>query len=476
MSSFSRSRRVLIASANPLFRDGLQRLYVQRWGDSAELVGITSSVDETMSALEKLKPDLVIVDYDDKSINRSQFLNRFIAGQSSIKVVLVSLNEAGQVVVYDRRQLTSDQADEWFKDPWGEEKVFEEFQKKARNSQVRRSNIKHFMIVTALVILLSVIVFAGLTGIHLLPTAASLQAVPIDDLFRIELIAISFLFSLIFVPLGYSLVVFRRRSGDTGDGQHFEGNTRLEIFWTVIPLIVVLGLAYLGAQTLGAVNRVDPDAMEAKVTAFQWAWRFDYPDSSVTSNELHLVVDRQVVLRMSSQDVIHSFWVPEFRVKQDLVPGIETAYRITPTKLGDYKVRCAELCGTSHSYMEAPVVVQSQAEFDSWIQAQVAANAAAEASGVPDASRGQRLYENSGCKACHSIDGSPLVGPTWKGLFGGMVELADGSTLKADEAYITESIKQPNLKIVKGFAPGMPQFNLSDKQIDDLVEFIKSLK
>jgi cytochrome c oxidase subunit II len=470
------SHRILIASANPLFREGLQKVYVQRWGDRAELVGVTSSVDETITALNELEPDLVILDYDDKSINRQDFLSKFVHGQSSVKVVLVSLNEAGQVMVYDRRQLTSDQADEWFKDPWGQEKVFEDYQQKARNSKVKRRNIRHFVVVAVLVILVALAVYTGLSNAHLLPVEAAIQAGPIDQLFQLELGAISFLFALIIVPLMYSLIVFRRRAGETGDGQHFEGNTKLEIFWTVIPLFTVLGLAYLGAQTLGQVTRVDPNAMEAKVTAFQWAWRFEYPDAGVTSNELHLVMDRQVVLRMTSQDVIHSFWVPEFRVKQDLVPGIETAYRITPTKLGTYKVRCAELCGTNHAYMEAPVIVQTQTEFDSWLQAQVAANAAAEASGVPDASRGQQLYENSGCKACHSIDGSRLVGPSWRGVYGSQVELADGTTVVADEAYLKESIKHPNAKIVKGFAAGMPQFNLTDHQIADLVEFIKTLK
>ena len=341
---------------------------------------------------------------------------------------------------------------------------------------MKRNNLKHFIIVAMLIIVSSALVYAALSAVDLLPIAAAVQAGPIDELFRLEMIAISFLFSLIVVPLGYSLVVFRQKKGEIEDGQHFEGNTRLEIFWTVIPLIMVLGLAYLGAENLAAVTRVDPSAMEAKVTGFQWAWRFDYPESGVTSNELHLVVDRQVVLRMSSPDVVHSFWVPEFRIKQDLVPGFETEYRITPSELGKYMVRCAELCGTSHTYMESPVIVQTQEEFDTWIAAQVAANTAAEASGVPDASRGQKIYETSGCKACHSIDGSPLVGPTWKGLWGDAVELEDGTTLEGDEAYIVESIREPNAKIVKGFAPGMPQFNLSDKQIADLIEFIKTLK
>jgi cytochrome c oxidase subunit II len=476
MNKSSRLRRVLIASANPLFRDGLQKLYIQQWSQSAELVGITSSVDETMAALDELKPDLVIVDHDDKSINRDDFLDRFVKSQSSIKVVLVSLNEAGQVVVYDRRQMSPEQAEEWLKDPWEEEKVFEAHIKRARKTQMKRDNIKHFIFVGILVILTSVLVYFGLVQAKLLPEAAAVQAGPIDRLFQLEMVAISFLFSLIVVPLLYSLIAFRRKTGDTGDGQHFEGNTKLEIFWTVIPLIMVIGLAYLGAENLAAVTRADPNAMEAKVTGFQWAWRFEYPELGVTSDELHLVVDRQVVLQMSSPDVLHSFWVPEFRVKQDLVPGIETTYRITPSELGQYKVRCAELCGTSHSYMESSVIVETQEEFNAWIKKQVDANAAAEASGVPDAGRGQRIYESSGCKACHSIDGSPLVGPTWRGVWGDEVELEDGSKVLGDEAYIVESIREPNAKIVKGFAPGMPQFSLSDRQIADLIEFMKTLK
>jgi cytochrome c oxidase subunit II len=453
MNKSSRLRRVLIASANPLFRDGLQKLYIQQWSQSAELVGITSSVDETMAALDELKPDLVIVDHDDKSINRDDFLDRFVKSQSSIKVVLVSLNEAGQVVVYDRRQMSPEQAEEWLKDPWEEEKVFEAHIKRARKTQMKRENIKHFIFVGILVILTSVLVYFGLVQAKLLPEAAAVQAGPIDRLFQLEMVAISFLFSLIVVPLLYSLIAFRRKTGDTGDGQHFEGNTKLEIFWTVIPLIMVIGLAYLGAENLAAVTEL-----------------------GVTSDELHLVVDRQVVLQMSSPDVLHSFWVPEFRVKQDLVPGIETTYRITPSELGQYKVRCAELCGTSHSYMESSVIVETQEEFNAWIKKQVDANAAAEASGVPDAGRGQRIYESSGCKACHSIDGSPLVGPTWRGVWGDEVELEDGSKVLGDEAYIVESIREPNAKIVKGFAPGMPQFSLSDRQIADLIEFMKTLK
>jgi len=290
---------------------------------------------------------------------------------------------------------------------------------------------------------------------------------------------IAFFFALIMVPLVYSLVVFRRRDGDEGDGQHFEGNTGLEITWTAVPLIIVIALGIIGADNLRQVRMVDPQAAEINVIASQWNWRFEYPQG-FNSNKLYLPVGRQVLLKMQSLDVIHSFWVPEFRIKQDVVPGRITDYRINPILIGDYMVRCAELCGTSHAYMQAAVVVVSQADYDKWVADQTAA-AQAEAlasAGKPDAKRGQTLYQESGCKACHSLDGAKGVGPTWKGVFGSSVELADGTSVTADEAYLTESIKLPGAKTVNGFsANAMPSFAyLTDGQVADLVEFIKTLK
>jgi cytochrome c oxidase subunit 2 len=217
--------------------------------------------------------------------------------------------------------------------------------------------------------------------------------------------------------------------------------------------------------------------MEARVTGFQWAWKFSYPAyPDVQTDTLYLPVDKQVALRMNSLDVIHSFWVPEFRVKQDLVPGQETSLHITPDRLGEYKVRCAELCGTSHTYMQAAVVVMTQEEFDEMLGGLQAEAEAAAASGVPDANRGRQVYETGGCKACHSIDGSELIGPTWLGLFGSTVELADGTSVEADEDYLIQSIKDPNSEIVAGFNPGMPELPLSELQIMDVIEFMKTLR
>ena len=337
--------------------------------------------------------------------------------------------------------------------------------------------MRHLIVNIVLVAIMSVLVYFGLSHANLLPIAAALQANTIDKLFNLQWIAISFLFSLIVVPLVYSLVVFRRRKGDMEDAAHVEGNTALEITWTVIPLFAVLGLAFIGGQSLAATLRVDPQAQEVSVTGFQWAWKFNYPAyGDVQTDKLYLPINKQVVLRMNSLDVIHSFWVPEFRLKQDLVPGEETSLRITPDRLGEYTLRCAELCGTSHSYMQAAVIVMTQDDFDKTMKQLQAEAEAAAASGVPDAGRGQQVYETAGCKACHTIDGSPLIGPTWLGLYGSTVKLADGTTVKADDAYITQSIKDPNSQIVAGFSPGMPTLPVTDLQIKDLIAFIKTLK
>jgi cytochrome c oxidase subunit 2 len=217
--------------------------------------------------------------------------------------------------------------------------------------------------------------------------------------------------------------------------------------------------------------------MVVDVTGLQWSWTFEYPPVnglSVVSDELHVPVGKQILLRMTSNDVIHSFWVPEFRVKQDLVPGRITELRITPTLEGNYVVRCAELCGTSHAYMEKPVVVSSQEDFDAWMEEQLAL--AEEASQTPEG-RGQALVAANGCAACHSINGSPGIGPTWFGLVGRQEELTDGTVVVVDDAYIHESIAAPQAKIVAGFENQlMPAYGFTDEQIDDIVAYIKTLR
>jgi len=330
----------------------------------------------------------------------------------------------------------------------------------------------HFFVVGILVIVTAILAYFGVNILWVMPAEASTQAVSIDWLWNIQMMAMSFLFALIVVPLVYSLIVFRRRKGETGEGEHFEGNTKLEIAWTIIPLFLVLTMAYIGADNLADTRRADPNAMVVKVTGIQWSWKFEY-DTGVVSDELHLPVGKQVLLQMTSTDVVHSFWVPEFRVKQDLVPGRITELRITPTIEGEYQVACAELCGTSHSYMTKPVFVTSEKEYTAWMGEQVALAAALD---TPEA-RGQALVAANGCNACHSINGAAGIGPTWLGLAGSEAELSDGSVVVADEAYLFESIKEPQAKIVAGFAgQQMPVYPFSDEQIADIVAYIQTLR
>jgi len=339
--------------------------------------------------------------------------------------------------------------------------------------------MQHLVIVGILVIVMAVLTYMGIDAIGLAkqmnPVAASAQSTSIDWLWHWDIIAISFLFALIVVPMLYSLVVFRRKKGETGDGEHIEGNDPLEIAWTVIPLFVVVAFAYMGAYSLRETNRVAPDALVIKVKAQQFSWTFEYPEQGVFSSELHLPVDRQVVLKMESSDVIHSFWVPEFRVKQDALPGdgFERELRVTPDLIGNYKVRCAELCGRLHYDMLAAVNVVSQDDFDAWVISQT------EPLSDDPVERGEMFAQQFGCIACHSLDGTQLVGPTWKGVFGSQEQLDDGTSVLVDRDYLFKSIREPGLQIVAGYQDLMPANiaeGMTDEQIEDVIAFIESLR
>ena len=466
------TRRVLIASANPLFGKGLQKIYGDRWGKEAVEFELASSMAETLARLETWQPELVIVDYDDRTIHREEFLSFFITGDRPMQVVLVSLQANGAVVVYDRRTLTPAQAEDWLNLPWQPEPISEP----PSRSDSMKGSAKHLLIAGLLVPVSTALIYLLLTNIGILPEQASTQAVTIDRLFNAHFLMIALLFSMIVVFIVYSIFVFRSKPGEKQEGAYFKGNNRLEVIWTIIPLGTVIAFSFFGARNLAETRTADPQALNVTVTAFQWGWSFEYPDYGVTSRELHLPVDRQVLLSLTSRDVIHSFWVPEFRVKQDALPGANLVkqLRITPTKTGSYTVMCAELCGGAHAYMNSPVIVVSKADFESWITAQVN-----EVLTDPVA-RGQKWAETTGCIACHSLDGTRLVGPSWKGLYGETVELADGTAVTADDAYLEKSILEPNAQISKDFpANVMPAtYNdlLTNDQVKDIIEFMKTVK
>lgn len=345
---------------------------------------------------------------------------------------------------------------------------------------------RHFAIVAVLVVVGAIGTYLLLNAIYALPPAASEEAVAIDGLFRGHFILISFLFALVVVFILYSVVVFRRRPEDPEDveGDHFHGHTGLEIAWTIFPLAAVVVFGVWGARLLTDIVRPEENEMTVQVTGQQWSWSFTYPEQGdFSTDELVLPASQPIRLEMTSLDVLHSFWVPEFRVKQDLVPGQVHELRITPLEEGDYKVRCAEICGTRHAYMVSDVRVVSPAEFDEWVQ-----ESSTSITELEPAERGLAWAQQFGCTGCHSPDGSALVGPTWQGLYGSEITLASGETVVGDEDYIRHSILAPNDQIHNGFSPNiMPQnfeelfateeakYNGEVSIVDDLIAYIMTL-
>ena len=341
--------------------------------------------------------------------------------------------------------------------------------------------LKDFIFVTILIAVLTAALGFGLQSAmqngYLLPPLASSQGVTVDWLFGIHFWVMAFLFSLIAGFMLYSIFAFRQKKGEEKDGEHFEGHAGLEVMWTILPLATVITFAILGGNSLAEATAVDPISMRVNVTGRQWSWSFEYPQYGISSDVLVLPADQQALLRLRATDVIHSFWVPEFRLKQDLLPGGEVRdLRITPTVIGEYTVRCAELCGRKHATMEAGVIVMSQTDFDRWVQQKIAEDPCVLEDHV---ACGEKLAKENGCVACHSTDGTKIIGPSWLGIFGSQEALTDGTTVTVDEAYIIKSIREPGANIVEGFDNLMPVTagqNLSDEQIQDIIAFIESLK
>jgi cytochrome c oxidase subunit 2 len=229
-------------------------------------------------------------------------------------------------------------------------------------------------------ILIATVVLTVVTSvIMLIPDwngeAASAEADDIDRLLDVSIVLSSFVFSLVMVLLGYSVFRWRAKPGDESDGEPLHGNTRLEIAWTAIPTVIVLALAAYSWIVLDDIEAKAEDALEIEVTAQQFAWSFDYPEANKTSRELHVPVDQQLELHLRALDVLHSFWVPEWRIKRDLVPGapccsIDDTVVVTPNKVGTYSLICTELCGIGHATMRATVVVHEQNDFDTWLAEQ----------------------------------------------------------------------------------------------------------
>lgn len=313
---------------------------------------------------------------------------------------------------------------------------------------------------------------ADTTGSLFFPPQSSTIASDVDALFNFVLFSSIVFFLIVVLGAAYFVIRYRRKARielSTGPSH----NTKLEILWTVIPTILVLIVFAWGFKTFLKMNIVPADAIEIKVTGQKWFWTFDYIESGInTMNELVVPIDKPIQLTMSSRDVIHSFFVPGFRVKMDVLPNRYSVTWFEATQKGVFDLFCAEYCGTGHSEMIGKVKVLGEREYYEWLES---SSSVGEGLTLPEF--GAKLYQSKACITCHSINGNPLVGPSFKGRYGTQKPMASGSNVLIDDNYMRESILNPNAKQVQGFQPVMPSYQglLKDKEIDALVEYIKSL-
>jgi cytochrome c oxidase subunit 2 len=306
------------------------------------------------------------------------------------------------------------------------------------------------------------------SGTPLFPEQASTMAARVDNLYFF-LLGLTVFFSLLIAGLIVVYAIkFRRRSPDS-IGAVIHGGLMLEITWSVIPLMITMVLFVWGASVFFAMSRPPEETMNVYVVGKQWMWKFQHLDGQREINELHVPVGRPVKLIMTSEDVIHDVFVPAFRVKADVLPGRYTNIWFEPTKPGTYHLFCAEYCGTRHSGMTGQVVVMEPNDYQNWLSGGAGEGSLAAA--------GQKLFSDLACNTCHRPDAQGR-GPVLQNLFGKTVELASGERVVADEAYIRESILNPQAKITVGFQPIMPTFQglVTEEQLLELIEYVKSLK
>jgi cytochrome c oxidase subunit 2 len=322
-------------------------------------------------------------------------------------------------------------------------------------------------------------IVASLVGIAIaliipwVPTSAAKSADKIDTVYDVLLICSVPIFVLVMTVAIYSVVRFRAKPGDMRDGAPIHGNTKLEIVWVTIPFLMVTALAIYGWVVLDDLEAKQPNELIVNVTGRQFTWSFEYPAQKVEANTLVLPKDRPVEFRIHTKDVLHSFWVPEFRLKSDAVPGLTTKIRLTPDRIGHYQVVCAELCGIGHSTMRQNVQVVPASAFDSWVdqrkQAAGGGGAAPAGGGGGGAAKpdGATVFADNGCASCHTLKPANATGTV-----GPDLDKIDHPTA----AFIKQSIADPNKVVTKGFQPGiMPQdfgTKLSPAELDALVEYL----
>ncbi len=301
----------------------------------------------------------------------------------------------------------------------------------------------------------------------LFPEKASTIAASVDSVYFVLVALTAFFSILIFGLVFFFAVKYRRRRPDEIP-RPIHGSLRLELFWSITPGVIALALFGWGTAIYFRNAAPPPGAMEIYVVGKQWMWKLQHSEGQREINELHVPVGRPVRLIMATEDVIHSFYIPAFRVKMDVVPGRYTSLWFQPTKPGKYHLFCAEYCGNQHSAMKGWVYVMDPVDYENWL--------GGAATGVSMAQTGEALFRRLGCYSCHRAD-APARGPVLEGLYGSQVRLATGETVIADEAYLRESILRPAAKIVAGFRTQMPTFQgqISEEQLLQLIAYLKSL-
>jgi cytochrome c oxidase subunit II len=306
---------------------------------------------------------------------------------------------------------------------------------------------------------------------------ATRHAAEVDTLFIVLLVLSGIVVVGVWATIIYFIAKYRR-GRDADRTNPVETNNKLEITWTVIPLILSLSIFVWAARLFFEVHDVPPNALEVYVVGKQWMWKFQHTNGPSEINELHVPVGQPVKLIMTSQDVIHSLFIPAFRIKTDVLPGRYTTQWFQATMPGQYHLFCAEYCGTDHSKMGGAVIVMEPDDYQAWagVPAGGAAAGGTPAPGGDLAATGQQLFQQIGCSGCHISQGGG-AGPSLQGVFGSQVELQTGEKITADESYVHESILQPVAKVVKGYQPIMPSYEgqLSEDQLLALIAYIKSL-
>jgi cytochrome c oxidase subunit II len=302
---------------------------------------------------------------------------------------------------------------------------------------------------------------------RLFPPEASTSAQQIDWIY-FALVALTFLICVIvFVPIVVFAIKYRQGSKADRSNPRVE-SVFIESGWTIVPLLIFIGLFGWGAVVYFNVERPPGDALQVMVVGKQWMWRLEHAEGKQEINELHVPVGRAVALMMTSQDVIHSFFVPAFRLHQDVVPGKYTSEWFKPTKTGEYRIFCSQYCGTQHSAMIGRVVVMEPVDYAHWLNTGAPMESIARA--------GERLFRERGCSGCHSVN-SKFHAPLLEGIYGKPVPLETGEMVTVDERYVRDSILLPGKEISKGYQNIMPSFagTLSEQDIMQLIAYIKSI-